>query len=266
MKFTVLGATGFIGRNLLAFLQREGHEVWAPARNDEAIFARPLGHVFYCIGLTADFRSRPFDTVRAHVGVLADILERADFDSFLYMSSTRVYEKSETATEASLLVVDPQDPSELYNLTKLAGESLCRCCGRGDVKIARLSNVIGPDAGSQNFIFDLIRKALKGRIVLQSNVDSSKDYIGIEEVVKLLMRIAVSGKETIYNVANGINLRHGEIVDYLARLTGATVESSPEASLQKFPLISIQRIQKEFGFISTPVLDKLPDLISKYTK
>ncbi len=89
--FTVLGATGYIGSRLVAHLQAQGHTVWAPARGDAEVFTRPLGHVMYCVGLTADFRTRPFDTVDAHVGLLAEVLRRAQFESLLYLSSTRVY-------------------------------------------------------------------------------------------------------------------------------------------------------------------------------
>jgi len=90
MKFTVLGAGGFIGSHLLAHLRQAGHDCFAPARGDATLFAEELGHVIYCIGLTADFRSRPFDTVRAHVCLLADVLEKAPFRfvalSFLHPS------------------------------------------------------------------------------------------------------------------------------------------------------------------------------------
>lgn len=265
MKFTVLGATGFIGRNLLAYLRQAGHDVWAPARSDEAVFLRPLGNVLYCIGLTADFRARPYDTMRAHTGVLTDFLERADFESFLYLSSTRVYARNRIASESEPLIVDPNIPSDLYNISKVAGESLCRSCGRAGVRIARLSNVIGLDLASKNFIFDLIRESIDGRIVLQTNPLSSKDYIWIDDVVKLLAEVAAFGTETVYNIANGSNLRHSEVIDQLVRLTGARVDASPNAPLQEFPVIDTQRIRKEFGFSPQDVLDKLPDLISVFS-
>ena len=83
--FTVLGASGYIGSRLVAHLRAQGHTVWAPARGDAEVFTRPLGHVMYCVGLTADFRTRPFDTVDAHVGLLAEVLRRAQFDSLLYL-------------------------------------------------------------------------------------------------------------------------------------------------------------------------------------
>lgn len=263
MRYTVLGASGFVGRHLAASLRDAGHEVYAPHKGSTEIFSRPLGHVVYCIGLTADFRSRPFDTVRAHVSVLADVLERADFNSLVYLSSTRVYARSATGTEVGALPVEVSDPSDLYNISKLAGESLCRSCGRPRVKVARLSNVVGDDPGSENFLFALIREALSGRIELQSHPDSSKDYILIEDVVSLLPRIGVQGGDWLYNVASGINVPHRDIVARLAELTGCEVVMRSTAPLFDFPVIDTARIRSEFAFSTRPVLDALPDLIAR---
>lgn len=262
MKFTILGASGFIGRHLVGALESAGHEVFAPAKNSPVLGSQALGHVLYCIGLTADFRSRPFDTVRAHVGVLTDVLENAQFDSLLYLSSTRVYARSAAASETDATSVDVSDSSDLYNISKLAGESLCLSCGRPGVKVARLSNVVGHDPASENFIFALIREALAGRIELQSAPSSAKDYILLKDVVALLPRIAAEGRERIYNVASGTNISHQEIATRLAALTGCALTVRAGATAVNFPAIDTRRIQAEFGFQAGSVLDALPALIA----
>lgn len=261
MNFTILGASGFIGRHLVASLRADGHAVQMPERGSTSLLRQPLGHVIYCIGLTADFRSRPYDTVQAHVGLLADVLRQADFDSLLYLSSTRVYARSAAGVEDAALPVDVADPSDLYNLSKLAGESLCRSCGRSGVRVARLSNVVGHDPGSQNFLAALVREALAGRIVLQSDPASSKDYILLDDVVRLLPRIAVDGRDWIYNVASGIKLSHGQVAARLAELTGCAVASQAAAPAQSFPEIDIARIRSEFNYRPSPVLEVLPQLV-----
>ena len=58
-----------------------------------------LGHAVYCIGLTADFRRRPQATMDAHVGVLGEVLRHGRFDSFLYLSSARLYRNAKTGAE-----------------------------------------------------------------------------------------------------------------------------------------------------------------------
>jgi nucleoside-diphosphate-sugar epimerase len=262
-RFTILGAGGFIGSALAASLRAGGHDVFAPRRADPAIFADDLGHVIYCIGMTADFRSKPFETVDAHVGVLADVLRRGRFDSLLYLSSTRVYANAAIAREQACLRVDPADPSELYKLTKLTGESLCRSCGMPGVRVARLSNVVGADHDSQNFLSALIGEALAGRIELQSDPQSSKDYILLDDVVTLLAAIATGGKHWLYNVASGRAVRHAELVAALAALTGCDVAVRPGAPRIDFPAIDTARISDEFHFSAGAVIDSLPGLVAQ---
>jgi nucleoside-diphosphate-sugar epimerase len=128
MYFTILGARGFIGSHLVSFLEHKGVECFAPA-GEEHLYGRDLGHIIYCIGLTADFRTRTFDTVEAHVCALLDILKNCRYDSFLYLSSTRVYKNAQSTNEETMLAVDPCNPDDIYDISKIMGESLCLTTG-----------------------------------------------------------------------------------------------------------------------------------------
>lgn len=261
MKFTVLGATGYIGRNLVQHLRQLGHECFAPARDDASIFHQPLGHVIYCIGLTADFRSRPFDTARAHVSVLTEVLDKCQFDSLLYLSSTRIYGNSDTATEDTKLCADPKNPSDLYNLTKMTGEALCFATKRPSVRVARLSNVYGDDMDSDNFLVSVIRDAVeKKHVIVNTSPQSEKDYVYIADVVDLLSKIAINGKCQLYNVASGINTTNRELLEHVHALTECELTFAAGAPVISFPEISIERIASEFYFSPQPLKNclKLP--------
>lgn len=263
MTFTIFGSTGFIGQALAARLAALGHTVLTPARGEPLPAGRDLGHAIYAIGMTADFRSQPFATVRAHVTVLAEILEHARFESFTYLSSTRVYAGAATGRPDQPLTVNPADPSDLYNLTKLAGEALCLGCGHPGAKVVRLSNVVGkgrPD--SANFIDALVREAKTGLIELRSDPQSAKDYIRLDEVVALLPRIAAAGRARIYNLASGRNLTHAVWLEALARLTGCEVRVPTGLPPLVFPVIDIAALKAEFDFTPGAVLDVLPELIA----
>jgi nucleoside-diphosphate-sugar epimerase len=255
MSWTVMGASGTIGRRLTAHLRSVGHIVDTPSRNDDGLYRRPLGHVIYAIGLTADFRQRPYDTVQAHVCVLAELLQLGDFESLLYLSSTRLYGRAAGGSEENPLPVLAQDPSDLYNLSKLMGESLCLQDTRLGVRVVRLSNVIGgDDADSANFVPSLAREARSGHIVLHTTAESSKDYIHIDDVAELLPRIATGGRERLYNVASGIQTTHSQWIDLMTALTGCTVEVAPGAEAVRFIPINIGRIRTEFDFQPRPVM------------
>ncbi len=265
MTFTVFGSTGFIGSHLVAALQRRGIECLAPPRDDSSWRERELGHILYAVGLTADFRHRPLETVRAHVGFLMDVLEYGRFETLTYLSSARVYGGAERGLEETRFEVDPRSPDDLYNLSKLMGESLVLAKAGQRGRVVRLSNVYGPDWESENFLFSLIRDAVgTGRITIRTSPDSSKDYISVEDVTDLLIAIAVSGRQQLYNVASGRPVSNAELADALHTATNALVDFAADAPRQTFPAIDVSRITEEFGVRPRAVLDDLPRLVAAY--
>jgi len=264
IPYTVFGATGFIGDCLANDLRRRGRDVLTPTRDEPVVPGNFLGHVIYCIGLTADFRNRPFETVDAHVGRLRDILERGHFSSFVYLSSTRVYKNAKSTDEDTALVLCPADPDDLYNASKIMGEALCLGCNRPGTKVVRLSNVYGADIASENFLSSVLRDAVtKGRVVLRTAPDSTKDYIAIEDVVAMLPQIAERGESRIYNLANGRNTTHRELVEGVRRITGCEVVYEPGTPKVEYPRISIRRLRDEFNFAPAHVMDHLGSLVEK---
>jgi nucleoside-diphosphate-sugar epimerase len=262
---TVLGASGFIGSHLTKRLDVLGDQYMAFDR--EAGVPRGLsGHVIYCVGVTADFRSRPFDTVEAHVCRLMEALRYSQFDSLLYLSSARLYDDADSTSEDAAIRIAPLDANHLYNTSKAMGESLALNCGR-PTRVVRLSNVYGADLNSDNFLPSLIRDAVvHKRIVLQTSADSAKDYISIDNVVDALINIATSGRERLYNIASGFNVSNGELAEALSSATACTVEFEQDAPSVTFPAINIDRLQAEFNFQPSHVLDDIPHLVDLYRR
>lgn len=220
-----------------------------------------MGHVLYCAGTTSDFRQRPFDTMEAHVSLLGHVLRTKDFDSLTYLSSTRVYIRSELTAEDAVIPVLPGDPGDLFNLSKLAGEALCRQSGRAGVRAVRLSNVVGEDFQSDNFVFSLMRDAVQtGHILLQTALDSDKDYIHIDDAVALILSVSRHGKKSVYNVASGNNLSHGEIIEAIRAVIPATLAVAPDAISVRFAPIDIGLVVSEFDFKPRSIVQYIKDL------
>jgi len=244
VKATVFGAMGFIGRHLVDHLRDQGWTVRAVARGDDSWRGESLGHVFYCAGLTADFRQRPYDAIAAHVCFAVELITGGRYDSFLYASSTRVYSGAGEAVETARLSVDPSDPSDLYNLSKLTGEAACLASPNPAVRVARLSNVFGHDPASDNFISAIVREAVgSGRLVLRTSPQSAKDYIAVADVCRAMAAIAAQGDGRLYNVAAGRNTTNAEIAEALAVSTGCRILYEPEAPTIKFPKINVARLR-----------------------
>ena len=257
---TVLGASGFVGSEVVRHLQRIGADYDAP-RRDADLTGRDLGHVLYCIGLTADFRERPYDAVDAHVCKLLDVVRNCTFQSLVYLSSTRLYLRNEeVAHEDDDLRVNPLDAEDIYNLSKATGESIALSLGaRG--RVARLSNVYGAEQ-RDTFLSMIVEEATtRGTITLRTALDSERDYVSVADVATLLVKIALHGTERIYNVVGGENLTNAEVTAAIARLTGCTVTVVPEAPAVVFPRLDNTRVRTEFGFTPARLLEDLPSLL-----
>ena len=269
--FTVLGAGGFIGGQLAEALKAEDSDVvYAPLRQGKStiwdkVMGRDLGHVFYCIGLTANFRSRPYDTVEAHVCFLRQLLEQGRFESITYLSSTRVYEGATSTRESATLQVSPGDPGHLYNLSKLMGESLSLACGH-KARVVRLSNVFGRDMPRQNFISQVLEEASNtGRVRLLTAPQSEKDFVSINDVIRWLPKIAMGGTRQIYNVASGTNTSNAEIA-LLLEQKGIEVSFADNAAEWSFPIIDTSHLTQEFGTAQSSLASEFEYLFDCFKK
>lgn len=265
IKFTVFGSKGFIGSHLVKRLGDQNLEVFCPERDFIPKPDQNLGHVIYCIGLTSDFRKFPLETVEAHVCKLLEIIKNSTFESFLYLSSSRVYLNANDGNETADLCVNPNEFNDLYNLSKLMGESICISMNNPTIRAVRLSNVIGYDFESDNFIYSLIKSAVDlNEITLQSNINNAKDYVMIEDVTNMLVEISMHGKKNLYNLASGMNISNRQILDTIEKNTACKMNASELGQIQHFPVIDITNLKNEFNFMPDSILDKIPDLIDFY--
>lgn len=251
-RYTVLGSTGFIGSNLVKFLRAKGGEVYAPSRI-ENLRGKELGTVFYCIGMTADFRKKPLETIDAHVNVLKSVLQETNVKRLIYLSSTRVYQNNENTNTDAALRVNPHKFDDIYNITKILGESIClshsKLC-----KVVRVSNVLGLDPKKSNFLYSLIEQMkTRSKVVIQQSPEDAKDYVDIEDVCDLLYKIGTRGNKNIYNLASGINISNREIASLLVKKKPeGTVEFLADKKLIHFPVMDISSLQEEFTYRPMP--------------
>jgi nucleoside-diphosphate-sugar epimerase len=260
---TVLGASGFIGSNVVAYLERSGLEFQAITRGQQ-LPAGALGHVIYCIGVTADFRERPYDAVDAHVCTLIDFVRGASFDSLLYLSSARMYRgRTGVAHEDDDVSVNPLRFEDIYNISKAMGESIVLALGAKG-RVVRPTTVYGRRQ-RDTFLDIVLAEARTGSVVFRSAPDAVRDYVGVDDVAEVLVKIAVDGRERIYNVASGVSIANAELADAIARHTGCSVTFAPDAAPAVFPRVDNERIRSEFGFTTPAFMDALPALIRSRT-
>lgn len=259
MNFTVFGGAGFIGRHLVEHLKVLGYQVTVPERGETLNKEQCLGHVIYAIGMTGDFRGRPFDTIDAHVSFLSSLLRHYKYQSFLYLSSTRIYSGLNTDVLATELVPVPlsSSPDALYDLSKMLGESLCLSITNPKVRVARLSNVFGIGQSKHTFLGSIL-SSIKSehRVEINEAPESCKDYVWVEDVVAVLVQVALSGLYRIYNVASGECTTHAVLAKKMAEVLRCEITFNPYCNARIFPRIDVSRVKSEFAFSPVSLLDR----------
>jgi UDP-glucose 4-epimerase len=243
-RYTVVGASGFVGRRLVEALRRDGYEVYAPIRGDAELFRRDLGHVFYCAGLTADYLQRPFDTIEAHVTLLAHLLREARLERLVYLSSTRLYDSlgGGPGAEDGPLVLNPAEPRHLYDFSKGLGENLCLTQSGGRASVARLACVFDDAPDAPGFLPQWIDRSRREReIHLASATGYVRDYIHLDDTVAAIRAILDAGVCQVVNVASGENLSNIDLAEVFER-HGRRIVFERTTPRQAAPLCDVARL------------------------
>lgn len=266
-QHTVLGAGGFIGAALQRALPPQPVD-FSGLRGQallDSLRQQPLGTLYYCIGMTANFRQQPFATLDANLLLLRQILEHCEFEQLIYLSSTRVYAGLTLAEENQPLLVRPDQSDQLYNLSKLMAENLCLSSGRA-CKIVRLSNIYGAGMRPWNFLASVLLEAARtGAVTFQTSADSVKDYLSVDDAVRYLLAIADGARYPVYNLASGSNVSNGQIAAWLSQL-GVDCRFAERAPVSRFPDISVARLQQEFGQPHSGLAQALPQLLQHFRR
>lgn len=266
-KYTVIGGNGFIGSNIVSLLKEQGHDVTVPDRSTCTELKGDLGKVIYCAG-NGDCAKNYFSVLEANTVLLARLLQSAEFEKLVYISSTRVYMNSESAEESDDLVVTADDNRKLFNLTKLVAEELCLKSER-NVTVVRPSNVYGLALNSTLFLPSIIRHAINnGEINMFVSPDYAKDYVSVNDVAKACVWLADNpgSNNEIYNVASGFNITANEIADVIHRETGCEVNwHDGHFPREEFPVTSISKLSNlNPEYKPQYVLDDLKIMIASY--
>ena len=264
--YTIFGSTGFIGSEIIKNLKQKKIKVYKPKKNILK-FSKNLGHVIYCVG-SDDWKDKPKKGYFSNLGHLQQIVHNNNFKSFIFLSTTRLYLNSnKTVSEKNNILVKPDNINYYYNILKAASESLLLSLNK-NIIILRLSNVFGNNINSPLLLPTLIRNAIqKSKINISININSTKDYISINDVIDLIFKIQKKNRFRIYNIAGGKNITLKKIIQIIHNKTNCRVFTKNQNIKIKEPVISINRIKKEYNFKPSLNLEKdLPSLITNFKK
>ena len=248
-SYTIFGR-GFVGTNIVKFLKKKKYKVFVPKKGKYK-FNKNLNNIIYCIG-SDDWVNDPRGSFEANLGIVPKIIFYNKFNSFTFISSTRLYLDGikKNTKENSLIHINPNIRNFFFNSLKLSAESLCLSLRNKKIRVVRMSNLFGNNFSNQIYLLpSLIRNAVNNKkIDIFVNKKSSKDFLYIDEALELLLKIIKRGKYRLYNVASGKNIELSRIAQKIKKITDCKINYKNQHKLIKEPIIDIRRIKKEFNF------------------
>ncbi|WP_300606721.1 NAD(P)-dependent oxidoreductase [Trebonia sp.] len=251
----VTGAGGFIGSVLVAALLRLGWDVAAVDQDssrlnrllrfsgtgnlhafrvditsqadiaDVVMRAKPTSIVHLAaLHLIPVCEAQPRQTVEVNIGGLVNVLDAADrsrTEFVLFASSADVYAASaDPAAEG-----DQARPSTMYGITKLIGERLVSEWADGQpgrrATNMRIFNVYGSGDGNPHVIPDILRHLQQGDEIRVGNVEASRDFIHVDDLVDLLcLVLESSAPPALLNAGTGSATKVSAVLDMIQDLVG----------------------------------------------
>ena len=297
VKAFVTGASGFVGRHLVAHLRDCGDEVVPTDRSDggpdlldadgfATLVAEVRPDVVYHLAGQADVGrswTAPVETLRANVEGTYNVLEAArlaEVGRVLTVTSADIYGVVST-DELPLTESAPVRPVSPYAASKAAADLLALQAHLGhgqDVVRARSFNHLGPGQSDR-----FVCSALAARIaanelsgeteVRAGNLSPRRDFTDVRDVVRAYRLLAERGRSgEAYNVCTGTSTSVQEVMDRLLAMAGHEMHLSTDPELfRPADLVELRgdpsRIASDTGWAPNHVLDgTLVDLLEDWRK
>lgn len=259
----VLGAAGFVGRNVCASLLAEGWSVVAVVR-------RATGHPPQC-------RVLRLDAIRTDIGTLTDQLSALRPSLVVNAAGALWNVNDEELTEGNVTLVErlvhvvgslpgparlvhigsayeygsqpgserlaetlPGNPTSRYARTKLAGtEIITRAVaeGRVDAVVLRIAMAIGPFTSRHSLLGGLAHQLAAEPAELRlPPIDGERDIVDVRDVADAVLCAAGAPRvPPVVNIGAGVAARLTDVVDSLIRIAGST------ASIVRGPAPAVRR-------------------------
>lgn len=282
----VLGASGFVGGEVVRALLARGHRVEAWSRRERtfpggvrahaadllrpASFAHLRGPWDVLVHLAAHAVPNAAFTdgmARENVAVTRHALEHLRACSprarVVLGSSAAVYAASELALDEEAAL----GPRGLYARSKLDAEEVARALGGElDLRVARLFNQIGPGMPAGLALSDLCSALARGEDpVRMKGADSTRDYLDVRDGARALVLLCEAEHPGTWNVASGVPRRISELANGLVERLGTHQRVEFALAAPDTVLGSPAKLERELGWRAREPFAATLDRLARWT-
>jgi len=229
--------------------------------------------IFHAAGYAqpARFMENNANTIKLNTLTTALMLEKLNADGrFLFFSSVAVYIGYDGNADENAPVFNikrDNDPRECYYRGKKTGEYLCSAYSilpSKNIKIVRIGLTYGPGTrpDDKKALSDFIAKARTGKIELRDSGIDLQHYTYITDMVKMLLKSFLYGKEQVYNIGNPDRVSIAQVAQAVGKIMNANVviPSGCGPGQQVTANIDVSRYLSEFP---NTTFDSLPEGIKR---
>ena len=233
MKNLIIGASGFLGRNIAQGALEHGWSVSGTfIQHPENI---PPGCRPIPFGKVASLRNH-YDVVFLSIGnftmghqALLDVnvvipmrmAEKFRAAKIVFISSVAVYGNCQQIIDEN----SPFDHPNVYGLSKIAGEFIVKAHKK--FSIIRLVNLYGRGMEQRSFIPTIINQALQKHIItLRGNGRRKNEYLHVDDAARLCLTAAAIKENDTYLGASGKSVSNLQIAKIVQRCVSCSIEFS----------------------------------------
>lgn len=218
MSVLVTGSEGFIGSELVSFLESqgmrvEGFDIAVDEAQDVSSYeavrqaVERVDFVFHLAGVTDVWNSDKSSVFDANVVGVRNVLRACD------TTGTPVIFSSSVAA---------RNPENLYALSKEVGESLCKSSD-ADVSWVRFSNVVGGGT-EKGQVYAMAEEAVvDGEIEVWGDGEIRRSYVTVETVVEGLFEMMEADASGFYGEFGSQTMTNYEIAELIVDATSSDV-------------------------------------------
>jgi UDP-glucose 4-epimerase len=264
-RVVILGAAGFLGRNLAKKLHDDGSSVLPLARKDvdlsEATAGQKLAEllhsddtVVFLSAITPD-RGRDSSALLRNLKMGQAVAAAATAvrpRHLIYASSDAVY----PFTDAIISENSAAAPVDLYGVMHRAREIMLAAEAATPFAVLRFTAIYGigdthNSYGPNRFIAQVLKE---NKIALIGNGEETRDHLYIDDAVDLLRRVIFRGSTGLLNVASGKSTTFRALADMIAEsCSSVSIEALPRKSAvthRRFNVADTLVAFPDFRFIS----------------
>jgi len=266
----VTGATGFVGPYLMEGLSKKGAQIKILALNMDEIPTNPgaedietaigditkpetlegitdgVDFVFHLAAISnVDYAIKnPVKTYDVNVRGTLNLLEEVrknPVQKFVYVSSSHVYGVPEYIPIDEMHPIAPREP---YSASKAAAENIVNGYSGTygiNTAIVRPFNIYGPGQHESFLIPSIIKQASGSDVIEVGNLEPTRDFTYITDVVAAFLLIAESGSG-VYNIGSGIEVKVGDLVRKIVDIVNPNIEIRSVVYRQRSGGVEIARM------------------------